>query len=264
MSHQLADQAQGLRLLLPDSGRVIAVLSGKGGVGKTFVSTSLAVLAARRGERVVVVDGDLGLANVDVVLRANTRFTIADVIDGRCSLEEAIVTGTQGVSIVAAGSGVGTRLSDGQREQLAAHVAQLRRRFDLVIVDCGAGIGDNVLFLSTLAQSRLLVLTPEPTSMVDGYATIKALADLGQTEVDVVVNCALSDLDAKDTYDRLAAVVERFLSSRVRFVGGIPRDDVVRRAVIARKPVVVQEPGSPAARAVARVAGQLFGPRGVS
>ncbi len=248
------DQARGLRRMLKREGRTVAVLSGKGGVGKTFVSTSLAVLAARR-ERVVIVDGDLGLANVDVVLRASTRFTIEDVIAGTCSIEDAIVKGAHGVSVVTAGNTVDSaRISDAKRMALAGLITDLQRRFDLVIVDCGAGIGDNVLCLAALADSRLLVLTPEPTSMVDGYATIKAL----EGDFDVVVNCVTSDVDAKDTYDRLAAVVARFLPSRVTFLGGIPRDDGVRRAVMARSPVVAAEPESRAARALSRVADRLL------
>jgi len=240
-------QAHGLSKL---SGRkapakVIAVASGKGGVGKTFVSTNLAVLSARRGLRVLLIDGDMALANADIALSAKPTYTIEHVLTGKCSLEEAL-TEAHGVFLLAASSGVKelSQLDEHARTRFLDDLTTLQASFDLVIVDCGAGIGDTVLLMGTAATSRVLVLTPEPTSLVDAYATAKALSEAGVDSLGVVVNCATSDAEARSTFGRLLAVVNRFLPVRLSYLGGIWRDDAVRKAVMARRPLVDLMPGS--------------------
>jgi flagellar biosynthesis protein FlhG len=256
------DQADGLRHLTGGRprARVIAVASGKGGVGKTFLTTNLAVLAGRRGLRVLLVDGDLALANVDVVLSARAPRTIDDVLHGRCSIVEALARGPYGIHLLAAGSGVRglAQLDDLARGRLLDEISTLESSFDVILIDCGAGIGDNVLFLASAATSCVLVLTPEPTALVDAYATAKALSEVGTGALEVVVNCATSDTDARATFGRLAAVVGRFLPMRLRYLGGVLRDDAVRKAVMARRPVVDFLPGARATAALAAVERSLL------
>ncbi len=262
------DQAGGLRVLVnahrrdergpaPSTAkaRCVAVASGKGGVGKTFLSTNLAVLAARRGVRVLLIDGDLGLANVDVILQARARYTIEDVIEGTAGIRDAIADGPSGVKILAAGSGVRALadLDGGSRRRILEELALVEQDFDLVLIDCGAGIGGNVMFFASAASTCVLTVNAEPTCLIDAYAAVKALSQVGVDAVDVVVNCAMSDADARDSFGRLAAVAGRFLPVRLRFAGGVPRDESVRRAVMARRAVVDLSPNASASLALARV-----------
>jgi flagellar biosynthesis protein FlhG len=236
-------------------GRSLAVVSGKGGVGKTFVATSLAVLAARRGKRVLVIDADVGLANVDVILRTRPRYGIDDALAGRCALIEAIEHSDEGVEVLAATNGrsAPAKLDDDARRSLPNVIEQLGERYALVIIDCGAGVGDDVQFWSSLAESRVVVVTPEPTALVDAYTMTKALAERGAAKpIDVVVNCA-TDAEGAECFRRLDAVAARFLAAPLRFVGAVPRDDHVRAAVMARRPVVSSAPRSNATRALERI-----------
>lgn len=256
----MIDQASGLRSLLERGsaearfGRVdaIAVASGKGGVGKTVVAANLAVLAARAGRRVLLIDGDLGLANVDVVLGVHCRHTIGDVLRGSVPLSTALVRGPGGVCVLAAGSGAEwlAHLDAGGLAVLQDELAGLGNAFDLIVVDCAAGIGRNVLFFARVTGRVLVTLTPEPTALADAYALLKALAADGTVDAHVVVNQALSSTDARDAFGRLRAVSERFLATEPAYVGHVPRDDDVRRSVRARQPVVTFSAGSRAASAL--------------
>lgn len=256
--HLVHDQAAGLRdrirpgAVPTTTPRVISVASGKGGVGKTFLTVNLAVLAARRGQRVLIVDGDLGLGNVDVALSMRSRNTIEDVLAGRCSMREALVQGPPGVSILAAGSGIRglVDLPAEQRGRILDELTVLQDEFDLTFVDCGAGIGETVLFFASAATTRVLTFTPEPTSLVDAYAAAKAFSEVGVPSLDVVVNCAASDEDGRATFSRLKTVVTKFLPIQLRYMGYVPRDDLVRRAVMARAPVVELAPGARASVAL--------------
>ncbi len=158
--------------------RILAVTSGKGGVGKTFVSANLAAALARRGERVLVLDADLGLANLDVVLNLFPKITLHDVFTGKATLEDAILPAPGGFSVLLAGSGLVeySRLTGEVREQLLKIIETVAPRFDRILLDTGAGISDVVLFAVSLASEVLVVATPEPTSLTDAYATIKVLA----------------------------------------------------------------------------------------
>src|SRR5687768_1431998 len=157
--------------------RITAVTSGKGGVGKTFMAANLAAALARRGERVLVLDADLGLANLDVVLNLFPKITLHDVFTGKAKLEDAILPAPGGFSVLLAGSGLVeySRLTAEVRDQLIKIIESVAPRFDRVLLDTGAGISDVVLFTISLATDVLVVATPEPTSLTDAYATIKVL-----------------------------------------------------------------------------------------
>lgn len=248
------DQARGLRALaqslLKTQTRVVAVVSGKGGVGKTFVSTSLALCASAGGKRVLLVDADLSLANVDIVLGVRGKHHLGEVLDKKVTFQEALVPGPGGIFVLPASAGVAemAQIGSEQQKQILEMLGPQLATFDVVIFDCGAGVGDNVVFFARAAHEVLLVLTPEPTSLSDAYATIKVLHHFaGVDVVDVLVNQA-TESTARDVFRRLSGVAGRFLTARLRFKGCVPLDDGVRQAVLAQKPLVQAQPAAPAAK----------------
>ena len=240
--------------------RVVAVASGKGGVGKTNVTANLAVTLARRGTRVWVLDADLGLANVDLVYGVRPAHTIEAVLRGERRLSEVVVDGPAGVRLVAAASGTAelTALSPAQQLCILDEVDALDGELDVLLIDVAAGISSNVLYFAAAASETLVVTTPEPTAVADAYALIKTLATRWERRTfPVLVNMAASAADAEATFARLAAVAQRFLSVRLDFAGWVPFDDAVPRAVRAHTPFVLASPGAPAAHAIAALADRL-------
>lgn len=260
------DQAQSLRdRVAPPRGphplRVVAVTSGKGGVGKTHVAANLAVLAARAGRRVLLVDADLGLANADIILGICPTRHLGHLLDGSAGVEEVLTEGPHGIRVLGASSGVQelTHLTDAQKLRIVSAFEPLDRRFDLVLVDCGAGIGDNVLFFAGAAQEALLVVTAEPTSLSDAYATVKVLSQqAGVSHFSVVANQA-ADFQGRDVFRRLTQVTERFLSAKLTYLGNVPRDENLQRALQVQQPLVDLYPRAPASRALATLADTLLG-----
>ncbi len=261
-------------VLRPGKGKVIAITSGKGGVGKTFVSANLAAALTRRGLKVLVLDADLGLANLDVVLNLYPKLTLHDVFTGKATLEDAIVKAPGGFSVLLAGSGMVeySRLTPEVRDDFLRLMGDVVPRFDVVLLDTGAGISDVVLFALSLASEILLVATPEPTSLTDAYATIKVLATQQQRQlVRIIVNQAQRPGDGRAITTQLQAVLNRFVGQvpaaggttrntgiRLVHVGDIPVDQSVKDAVMRRQLLLVHTPGAPAALAVAQVAGRLL------
>lgn len=254
----MSDQASSLRDLVGQPRaprpplRVIAVTSGKGGVGKTHVSANLAVLAAKAGRRVLLIDADLGLANADIVLGVCPNRHLGHLLDGSASPEEVLTEGPHGVRVLGASSGVQelTQLSDDQKLRLVTAFEEAGAQFDLVILDCGAGIGDNVIFFAGAAQEALLVVSPEPTSLSDAYATVKVLSQQAGVRSFAVVANQAADFQGRDVFRRLTQVTERFLSARLTYLGHVPRDENLQRAVQVQQPVVDLYPRSPASRAL--------------
>jgi flagellar biosynthesis protein FlhG len=249
---------------------VLAVTSGKGGVGKTFFAANLAAALARRGERVLVLDADLGLANLDVVLNLHPKITLHDVFTGNATLDDAILPAPGGFSVLLAGSGLVeySRLTPQVREQLVEIIEQVAPRFDRILLDTGAGISDVVLHAISLADDVLVIATPEPTSMTDAYATIKLLAmQQGRRVIRVVVNQVSTAGEGRKIRNQLQLVVDRFVcphldggaSGQVALdmQGEIPTDPAVRHAVQRRALLLELMPGSPAALAVAGIAGRM-------
>lgn len=261
------DQANGLRELVERSRpagaplRVMAVTSGKGGVGKTHIACNLALLFARTGRRVLVIDADLGLANADIVMGIEPHMHLGHLLEGSAPLQEVLAPGPEGVQVLAASTGVQelTRLDDAQKLRLVTALDFIDDRFDLVILDCGAGIGDNVLFFAGAAQEVLLVASPEPTSLTDAYATVKVLSQqAGVEHFQVVVNQVPSELAGREVWQKLTGVTDRFLTTRVSFLGHVPRDENLQRALMAQRPVVQLFPRSPASRALQGLADRLL------
>ena len=247
--------------------RVTAITSGKGGVGKTFIAANLAAALARRGERVLVLDADLGLANLDVVLNLSSKCTLHDVFTGRVRLDDAVLPAPGGFSVLLAGSGMleYSRLTSDVRDKLLEVVAQVRPQFDHVLLDTGAGISDVVLYTVSLADEVLVVTTPEPTALADAYATIKVLATTqDRRSLRLLVNQVQRPGDGRAVRGQLQQVVDRFVSPglghalSLSLLGAVPLDAAVREAVQRRQVLMETMPGSEAAKAIALAAGQLL------
>jgi flagellar biosynthesis protein FlhG len=246
--------------------RIMAVTSGKGGVGKTFVSANLAAALARLGERVLVLDADLGLANLDVALNLFPKITLHDVFTGRHALDEAILPAPGGFSVLLAGSGMVeySRMTPELREQLQQVVAEVAARFDRVLLDTGAGISDVVLYTVSLADEVLVVATPEPTAITDAYATIKVLATTqGRAELRLVVNQTRRNGEGRGVHGQLQQVLDRYVAPtlqgglRLNLLGEVPVDAAVREAVQRRELLLQAMPGAQAAQALMTLARRL-------
>lgn len=232
--------------------RVIAVTGGKGGVGKTSVAVNLATGLAAAGRRVVLLDGDLGLANVDVLLGLSPRYTLAHVLSGERTLDEILVTAKQGFRIVPAASGAADIAGMGAAGHLALVQAfsGLAARLDVLIIDTAAGIAPGVLQFSQAAQHVLVVVTDEPTSITDAYALMKVLSrNHGVRRFRVVSNMSREPGAGEHLFRKLERVTDRFLDVLLEYAGEIPEDEYVRRAIRAQRPVLDAYPASAAARA---------------
>lgn len=248
------------------SAKITAITSGKGGVGKTFVAANLAAALAARGQRVLVLDADLGLANLDVVLNLAPKITLHDVFTGRHTLDEALTEVSPGFSVLLAGSGLVeySRLTPEVRDKLVETLQAVAPRFDRVLLDTGAGISDVVLYTVSLADEVLVVATPEPTSLTDAYATIKVLATTqGRREIRLVVNQRAPAVDGRAVRTQLQQVIDRYVNPgleapvTLELVGDVPADAAVRDAVRRRQLLHECFPGSPAAQAVAALAARM-------
>lgn len=247
-------------------GKVLAVTSGKGGVGKTFVSANLAAALAKLGQRVLVLDADLGLANLDVVLNLYPKVTLHDVFTGKAKLEDAIVRAPGGFSVLLAGSGMVeySRLSPEVRDDFLRIMEGLVPHYDVVLLDTGAGISDVVLFAVSLASEVLVVATPEPTSLTDAYATIKVLVGQQKRQnIRMVINQTARLGDGRAITTQLQQVLDRFVPSepgrpvKLIHMGDIPADPSVRQAVMRRQLLLQNTPGCPAALAISQLALKL-------
>ncbi len=237
--------------------RVIAVTSGKGGVGKSTISINLATALAAAGSRVTLLDADLGLANIDVLLGLSATRTLANVIAGECGLRDVLLDGPAGVRIVPASSGVQrmAELSEAERVGLMHAFSEIEDTMDVMIVDTAAGIAANSLQFCEASQEVIVVVCNDPASIADAYATIKVLnRRTHRTRFRVLVNMTHSEHEARDIFARLVRATDRFLDVALDFAGVIPFDRCVAQAVRRRAPVVTAYPASPAGTAFKRLA----------
>ncbi len=251
--------------------QVIAVTGGKGGVGKTSISVNLAAAMAGAGKRVVLLDGDLGLANVDVFLGLSPRYTLAHVLSGERTLEEVIMTAPQGFQIVPAASGIADLANLDARAHLGLVQAfsQLTTLVDVMIVDTAAGIGHGVTQFSQAAQQVIVAICDDPASLTDAYALVKVLSrNHGVNRFRIVTNMIRGAGGGAELFQRFERVTTRFLDVILDFAGEIPEDEYLRHAIRAQRPVTEAYPGSPAAQAFKKLAGRAdtwpvpAGPRG--
>jgi flagellar biosynthesis protein FlhG len=227
--------------------KVIAVTGGKGGVGKTTVSANLAISIAAQGRDVMLVDADLGLANVDVLLGLHTRFHLGHVIQGECALEDAIVTGPHGLQIVPAASGIKrmAALSAAEHAGIIRAFSDLYHRVDVLVIDTAAGLHDSVTTFSQAAHHVLIVVCDEPASITDAYALIKLLSrEHGVQRFQVLANQTRRAGEGPALFQKISRVCDRFLNVSLEFAGSVPFDDYLRRAVQRQIAVVDAYPAS--------------------
>ncbi|MEH6530318.1 MAG: MinD/ParA family protein [Photobacterium frigidiphilum] len=254
IENMMHDQASGLRRMTKlSSTKVITVTGGKGGVGKTNVTLSMAISMARQGKKVMVLDADLGLANVDVMLGLRSGRNLSHVLAGQCDLQDVILEGPYGVKIIPGSSGTQkmAELSPAQHAGLIRAFGNLQDDIDVLLVDTAAGISDMVLSFARAAQDVLVVVCDEPTSITDAYALIKVLSrEYDVQRFKIVANMVRSYREGRDLFTKLTRVTERFLDANLELVACVPLDDRVRQAVKRQKIVVDAFPRSPAALAL--------------
>ena len=241
---------------MPDPVRVIAVTSGKGGVGKTNVSVNLAASLALAGREVMLMDADLGLANVDVLLGLEPEFDLQHVISGDKTLDEVIVPGPLGIHVVPASSGVErmAELTSVEHASLISAFSALEQPIDVLIVDTAAGIAEGVVSFAKACQEVIVVVCDEPTSLTDAYALIKVLSSRhGVKQFQILANMVQDESQGLNLYEKLLNTTDRFLEVGLKYLGTVPFDEQLRRAVRSQKPVVEAYPRSPASKSLNRI-----------
>jgi flagellar biosynthesis protein FlhG len=252
------------------SPRIITVLSGKGGVGKSNIAVNLALALCQRGRRVLLWDMDLGLANVDIILNLNVRSDLSHVLSGKKGLAEIIIEGPEKLHVIPGASGDAklANLNEKERDNLLRELGQIQPLYDFIIIDTGAGISDNTIQFASTADEALMVTTPEPTAMLDAYATIKLLNKRAPwTHIHLVVNMARNLREAQNTLFRMSAIAEEYLGSHLENDGFILFDEAVGNAVRHRQPYLLLYPNSKAAestRTIARLIEEMPAPETVA
>lgn len=266
------DQAEKLRNIIKlqnqeqkNKSRVITVTSGKGGVGKSSIAVNLAVKFREMGKRVIIFDADFGLANVEVMFGAIPKHNLADMIFRGKELKDIIVEGPMGIGFISGGSGV-NGLGNMNRDQVAYLVYKLRELetlTDIIIIDTGAGISDSVLEFVSTSGEVLLVATPEPTSITDAYALLKSLNtragfDKESSVIQVIANRVGNDEEGTNLFNKLNVVVSKFLGIKMEYLGSVPADNMVTKAVMQQKPFALAYPNTNAAEAIDELAKKLL------
>lgn len=264
------DQAETLKTIAQNGGvrieksastaRVIAISSGKGGVGKTNSVVNLAVAFSKIGKKVLLLDADLGLGNLDILLGLTPKYNIGHLLKGEKTLEEVIIKGPSDIMILPASSGIQelTHLSSHERLAILSHLENLELPVDMMIIDTGAGISSNVLFFNMAAQEIIVVVTPEPTSITDAYALMKVLLQKhGERRFKLLVNSAKSKKEGIEVYKKIGLAAERFLNISLDYIGCVLHDESVPKAVIRQKAVMELYPDSKASECYRNIANDI-------
>lgn len=243
--------------------RIVAVTSGKGGAGKTNVAVNLAVGLRRRARKVLIMDMDLGLANVDLLIDADIRYSLAHVVNGSKRLQDIIVKTTEGVDIVGGAAGIESLANIGKekQERLLKELVDIEHMYDFIIIDTGAGISNKVMTFVRSADNVVLVTIPEQPSILDAYIVLKLLSKTGQANgVGVIINMCSTEGEGKYIFERLAETTRRRLGSIIHCLGILPFDPVVREAVRSKKPFYIMYPNSPVSKAMDKIlSNELWG-----
>lgn len=247
--------------------RVVAVTSGKGGVGKTNIAANLAICLAGMRERVLLLDADMSLANVDVVMDIRNKYDISHVLNGHKRMEDIIQSGPGGVRVICGASGIDklADLTEGEQRHLLHHLSKLQEETDTILVDTAAGISRSVVNFCLAADHVLVVTTPESTAMTDAYGMVKVLARKRyEGPISIVVNMARDLAEGKRTYQRMADVARKFLGRDLYFAAVLPKDERLCTAVRSRKPVVLAYPRAEISSSIAKLASRLSDGRRVN
>ena len=265
------DQATGLRNVVKmqqasqtPQARVLTITSGKGGVGKSNTAVNLAVQLSRLGKRVIIFDADIGLANVEVMFGAIPKYNLSDVLYKGMSMSDIITKGPMNIGFISGGSGV-VGLNNLTREQIIGVVqrlSELDSMADIILIDTGAGISDSVMEFVIASPEVLLITTPEPSSLTDSYSLIKTLYrnldfNYKDTVINVIANRVNSAADGQAVYDKLSSVVSQFLNWNINYLGLVPQDTNIEKAVRQQQVVSIYDPQAPSAQAFAKIAESL-------
>jgi flagellar biosynthesis protein FlhG len=259
--HNQTDQAAGLRKMKQMKPvRVIAITSGKGGVGKTNLSVNLGIALAQLGQRVAILDADMGLANVDILLGMYPKFNLSHVLSGDKTLDEIILVGPAGLKIIPGASGIQkmAELSITEQAGIVRAFSEIDQDLDVLIVDTAAGISANVINFARACQEIIVVVCDEPTSLTDAYAFIKLLnRDYGLSQFHILTNMVQSFQQGQALFQKLTKVTNHYLDVSLHFEGAVPFDDFLRKSVQKQTPVVIAFPGSKAAIAIKAIAEKI-------
>ncbi len=255
------DQAAGIRKLNKSKPvRVIAIASGKGGVGKTNVSVNVGISLVKMGQRVVLMDADMGLANVDILLGVYPKYNLSHVLTGEKTLDEIMVTSPSGLKLIPGASGIQkmTELSTIEQAAVIRAFSEIDQQIDVLIVDTAAGISSSVVNFSRACQEIIVVICDEPTSLTDAYAFIKLLhRDYGCNHFHILPNMVQSVQQGKSLFQKLNKVTDNYLDVTLQFVGAIPYDEYLRQSVQKQNPVVLGYPRSKSAQAMKAIASKI-------
>ncbi len=240
--------------------RIISITSGKGGVGKTNIAANLAYMLAGMRQKTMVLDADVGLANIDVILGVNAPYNLYHVLKGEKTLAQIIIEGPGGIKILPSASGIPemTELSRGQKLTLIDDLNEFSETIDYMLVDTGAGISSNVMYFNMAAKEIIVVTSPEPTALTDAYALIKVLYQrYAKRRFRLLVNMVKSPSEAKDVYERLSHATDHFLNLTIEYLGHVLFDEKLRDAVRRQKPMAEIYPNSPATRCLVKIAEKI-------
>ena len=248
--------------LRPSNARVYAITSGKGGVGKTSIAVNLSMSLARAGMRVLLVDSDMGLANVDLLTGVSAVHTIEEVLRGEASIFDALVDGPGDLTILPASSGLGY-IQDMQNEytdKFRTELLKLENAFDIIFIDTGAGISAHVVDFVFMASEVLVVLTPEPTAFADAYAMVKVVThEKPELPVGIIVNMITGDQEGERIFTKFSEIVSRFLGREIYYRGGVLADNAVNEAIRRQVPLATHKPNTVAMQSMRRIARNILG-----
>ncbi len=270
------DQAEQLRIIKANQqvkplARVITVTSGKGGVGKSNTSINLAIQFRKMGKRVIILDADFGLANIEIMFGAVPKHNLCDLIYQGKNIKEIITWGPMEVGFISGGSGIAgmSNLNKDYLNYIIQNLVELDALADVIIVDTGAGISDSVLEFLVASGEILLVTTQEPTSITDSYSLLKALSrhpryDAANTNIMMIANRVFKPEEGQNLFNKLNAVVERYLKIPISYLGSVPQDDKLMKAVMQQTPVSLQSPYAKSSMAYEEIAGKLMNNDGIA